>query len=213
MKRILMLVLVGLSLAGCELQLKHPSIFENPVCVPPCWENITPGITTRDELSQMLKQNPKAFDIRESVGYPWGPVISWCEGGSPCGPGYISAFASFDTKGIVQEINLDPGVILQLKDFLSLYGPPEKIAFSDPISGPGFVAVDVLYPDLGLAIEFYLENQGSYGKPAVDFREDLHAIRIFYTVPGLDYYYSHNIMVRSIDQLQQFEWKGYTHYP
>jgi hypothetical protein len=185
-------------------------MLHKPVCLAPCWENITPGITTRTELSQNLKQNPNIFDVVSSVGDPWGPVISWCEGGSPCGPGYISVFSAFNADGIVQEINISPGNSLYLKDFVPLYGTPDKVAFSDTISDPGSVGVALLYPKLGLVLEFYSKNQGTFSKPVVNFQEDLPIFRIIFTIPGLEYYYSKNIIAKT---LQQFEWKGYTRYP
>jgi hypothetical protein len=181
-----------------------------PVCLAPCWNAITPGKTTRDELSQMLKQDPNAYDITASVGEPWGPVVSWCVGGSPCGPGDISVLSSFDSQGIVQEVYLRPGAPLYLKDFVRLYGLPEKVAFSDTLSAPGNILVGLLYPKAGMVLEFLAENQGTNTSPAVDFREDLEAASIIYSLPGLGYYYSTNIVAKTLDQ---YAWKGYTHYP
>jgi hypothetical protein len=185
-------------------------MLKRPVCLAPCWENITPGVTTRAELSGILEQNHRYFDIVSSTGDPWGPVISWCEGGSPCGPGLLSAFSSFDSGGIVQEINLEPGIALQLKDVIPLYGAPDKVAFSDTISDPGNVGVALLYPKNGLVLEFYAKNQGSIARPVVNFQPDLAIFRIIFTIPGLDYYYSKNIIAKT---LEQFAWKGYSIYP
>jgi hypothetical protein len=56
MRKILISVLIGLLLIGCEVQTKHPNIFENLVCEPPCWENITPGITTKAEALAILSK-------------------------------------------------------------------------------------------------------------------------------------------------------------
>ncbi len=181
-----------------------------PVCTAPCWNNITPGKTTQDELSQILKQDSNAFDITASVGDPWGPVISWCVGGSPCGRDDLSVLSSFDSQGILQELYLRPGSPLYLKDFMPLYGPPEKVLFSDMLSAPGNILIGVLYPKSGLVLEFLSVNQGTFANPAVDFREDLEISNIIYTLPGLGYYYSTNIIAKTLDQ---FDWKGFTRYP
>jgi len=185
-------------------------LVQKPVCLAPCWDHITPGRTTRDELAQMLKQDPNVFDIAESVGDPWGPVLSWCVGGSPCGPGDMSVFSAFDSHGIVQEINLRSGTPLYLKDFIPLYGPPEKVAFSDTLSAPGNIVVGLLYPGAGLVLEFLSVNQGTIDRPMVEMSEDLEVSSIIYTLPDLDYYYSRNIVAR---KLEQFDWKGYEKYP
>jgi hypothetical protein len=186
------------------------TLFKAPVCTAPCWNNITPGKTSREELSQILKQDSNTFDITASVGDPWGPVLSWCEGGSPCRQGDLSVLSAFDSQGIVQELYLRPGSPLYLKDFIPLYGSPEKLVFSDTLSAPGYILVGLLYPKLGLVLEFLSENRGSTSDPAVDFQEDLEVNNIIYTLPGLEYYYSTNIVSKRLDQ---FEWKGYTRYP
>jgi len=186
------------------------NMLEKPACLAPCWNNITPGETTRDELSQMLKGDPTAFDITASVGDPWGPVLSWCVGGAPCGPGDMAALSSFDGQGIVQEVYLRPGATLHLKDFIAFYGDPEKVAFSDTLSDPGNIVVGLLYPRSGLVLEFLAVNQGTITSPAVDFREDLEAVNVIYSIPGLEYYYSTNIVAKTLDE---FAWKGYARYP
>ncbi len=186
------------------------NIVNTPVCTAPCWNNITPGKTSREELSQILKQDSNVFDVTASVGDPWGPVLSWCVGESPCGQGDLSVLSAFDNQGIVQEIYLRPGSPLYLKDFTSLYGPPEKVVFSDTLSAPGNVLVGLLYPKSGLVLEFLSGNQGTFTDPAVNFGEDLEVSDIIYSIPGLEYYYSTNIVTKALDQ---FEWKGYTRYP
>jgi hypothetical protein len=183
---------------------------DKPVCLAPCWDAITPGKTSLDELSQTLKQDPNAFDVMTSVGDPWGRTLSWCVGGSPCGPGNLSVLSAFDNRGIAQEVYLRPGIPLYLKDFIPLYGLPEKVAFSDTLSAPGYILVGLLYPKSGLVLEFLAENQGAFESPAVDFREDSEIVNIIYTVPGLDYYFSINVVAKKVEQ---FEWKGYVNYP
>jgi hypothetical protein len=113
--------------------------------------------------------------------------------------------------GVVQEIHLVLGITLYLKDFIPTYGSPEKVVFPEPPSpDAGVVIFHVLYPDAGLVLVFMTDNQGTFANPAIELRKDLEVDRVIYTVPGLDYYFSHDIQVRFLDQ---FEWKGYTHYP
>jgi hypothetical protein len=185
-------------------------MLDKPVCLAPCWDGITPGKTTQDELSQLLKQDPGTFDVTAGVGDPWGRTLSWCVGGSPCGPGKLSVLSAFDDRGIVQEVYLRPGIPLYIKDFVPLYGPPEKVAFSDTLSAPGNILVGLLYPNSGLVLEFLVENLGTFESPAVDFREDLEAVNIIYTLPVLDYYFSINVVAKKVEQ---FEWKGFVNYP
>jgi hypothetical protein len=210
-KFILIVLSLGMLAVACTPRPAWVDRMVNkPVCLAPCWNSITPGKTNRDELSQMLKGDPTVFDIAESVGDPWGPVVSWCVGRAPCGQGDISAFSAFDEQGIVQEIYLRPGAALSLKDFVPLYGYPEKVAFADTLSAPGSILVGLLYPSSGLVLEFLAQNLGTAANPGVDLRAELEAGNIIYSVPGLEYYYSRNIVAKKLDQ---FAWKGYRRYP
>lgn len=57
MKNISPLILIGFLLAGCQpLFPKHLDIFENPTCEPPCWMNITPGVTLKRDALVILSK-------------------------------------------------------------------------------------------------------------------------------------------------------------
>jgi hypothetical protein len=84
------------------------------------------------------------------------------------------------------------------------------VAFSDTLSAPGNIVVGLLYTKPGLVLEFLVANQGSVTSPAVDYRENLEVSGIIFSVPGLGYYFSTNIVAKTLDQ---FDWKGYTRYP
>jgi len=56
MKIVLGLILTSLLISGCIHQNTRANIFENPVCTPPCWENITPGITKKTEALTILSK-------------------------------------------------------------------------------------------------------------------------------------------------------------
>jgi hypothetical protein len=50
--------LVVLICGGCQTQLIHPTILESPICEPPCWENITPDLTTKIDVIKILTSLP-----------------------------------------------------------------------------------------------------------------------------------------------------------
>jgi hypothetical protein len=52
MRKFLLLFFLGFFLAGCVPN--YPTLFENPVCKPPCWQNITLGITTKQDALAIL---------------------------------------------------------------------------------------------------------------------------------------------------------------
>src|SRR5690349_13314953 len=56
MKITKLLILTGLLIAGCSHLSKNRTVFNNPVCQPPCWQNITPGVTTKDDALVILSK-------------------------------------------------------------------------------------------------------------------------------------------------------------
>lgn len=44
-----------LLVAGCQGRVPSPSVLDDPVCAPPCWQNITPGTTSRQEFLETVK--------------------------------------------------------------------------------------------------------------------------------------------------------------
>jgi hypothetical protein len=71
MNKIITLFLIGLTLVGCEKSSRHQNIFESPICEPPCWENITPGATTKSEALAILSEvdaiNQPIFDLKNTA--------------------------------------------------------------------------------------------------------------------------------------------------
>jgi hypothetical protein len=43
-------------LMGCVVAPEQPNLFDNPVCAPPCWENVIVGITTKKEALNILSK-------------------------------------------------------------------------------------------------------------------------------------------------------------
>ena len=71
LRLLLFLILTGLCLFGCNLT-SPASFLTDLVCSPPCWFNITPGVTTQDEALEILRNLP--FIDKDSVstkGFYW----------------------------------------------------------------------------------------------------------------------------------------------
>jgi hypothetical protein len=68
---LLFLILTGLCLFGCNLT-RRVSFLTDLVCSPPCWFNITPGVTTQDEALEILRNLP--FIDKDNIstkGFEW----------------------------------------------------------------------------------------------------------------------------------------------
>jgi hypothetical protein len=69
-----LVLLIGLVLVGWKIFQASSNSFENPVCQPPCWENIHPGITTKEEAFRILSeldidQEPTDFEADSSISF------------------------------------------------------------------------------------------------------------------------------------------------
>lgn len=65
------IVLAGVLLFGCSLGGSH-SFFFDSVCQPPCWQNIYPGVTTKEEALVILRGLPNIDQQRISTkGFSW----------------------------------------------------------------------------------------------------------------------------------------------
>ncbi|MDL1943779.1 hypothetical protein FBQ99_15710 [Chloroflexi bacterium CFX2] len=74
MKRYWILIFV-LILLGCQ-PIKRGTLLDNLKCVIPCWENITPGATTKSVLSDLLLSSPI---VVHSTIKSWVPVRTYDE--------------------------------------------------------------------------------------------------------------------------------------
>jgi hypothetical protein len=214
-KRQLYLLLLIVLLVSCSRQQNsrpawYIGMLKKPICLAPCWNNFTPGVTTRNQLEQMLAQDPAVSEINATEGIPWGPVLMWKFGIVSLEYKYLSIMATFDGNGIVQELNIREGYPLYLDDFISIYGFPEKVVFADTVSSPGYIGVDMLYPGTGLVIHFSLENTGTTENKVINFEKNSDIGWILFTKPGLEYYFANEIMA---NPLMKYDWKGYTTYP
>ena len=57
--------------------------FANASCQPPCWHNITPGVTTIDEAISILEKSPEIkITSKSEFGLSWDFVQNEDEGGT-----------------------------------------------------------------------------------------------------------------------------------
>jgi hypothetical protein len=185
-------------------------MLEKPTCLAPCWNNITPGVTTRNQLLQMLKKDPSVSGIKADVGVPWGPILVWQVGKGISDPNFNNILVPFDSNGIVQEIRMGGDNNLYLKDFIPVYGFPEAVVFADTATDTPYVEVDLLFPKIGLVLGFFIKYSGSFTHPIIKFTKDLDVWHILFTKPGLEYYYENDVYIKP---LVEYPWKGYSQYP
>lgn len=217
MKRIIrLLVFFGLSaILGVSCQSTNtpiPSVtpesainwwtswLDRPVCKPPCWQNITPGVTTRDEAVSILENTP---DITITYNGEYG--VSWdfkakTEGGD----------MRLSEEGTVSSIWL--GSVsdrkLLLKTVIASYANPEYVKPYD--CREGMCITVLVYPDFGMLLDVFIKNEGTISNPQIEIFPDTIIDRVYFIERGIENF-------QKIPDFQDYDllmkWKGYGEYP
>lgn len=174
---------------------------KDPVCLPPCWENVNPGKTSLPDARATLPRIPGTRII--SAG---GDLTEFELGENASGN-----FRA-DTNGTVQMIDIHFGRDRQLSigEVISKYGYPSEASFS--FSTPQEPMFNLLYPQLGMVINTYpIENPPGFpGNPQFDIGPDEKVVGIQFVSTGLKYYLSLNR--EHLGPAKILNWKGYGHY-
>ncbi|HUI87222.1 MAG TPA: hypothetical protein VLX61_00730 [Anaerolineales bacterium] len=124
-KTMILMALVALFLIGCGVLSSQTNIFEHPSCSPPCWEGITPGLTTKEEALNVLSKlnmidqpivDPNQAFINFDDAFPftfYHDINRW---------GFIYIF-----DGKVSTIAFDNKLNLNLQQAVELFGNPKII--------------------------------------------------------------------------------------
>ena len=157
MNKKFIIFLIGLVVAGCGTSMEHPNIFKNLVCKPPCWENITPGITTKKDalirLSKIDTVDQPVIELNQSDLAGFDDEVQFTlykDNNSSAGWVY---FLDNRASLIAFQANLD----ITLEQAIELFGVPQSIlafhsnlmwvTFVDPQKGIAFGYSSAGHPD------------------------------------------------------------------
>jgi hypothetical protein len=187
--------------------LTHPS------CQPPCWEGITPGVSTITDTLQIVRSMPGIKDLNGPLQYPnsnaqevkWHFIDTLNEGGR----------AISDNEGhFLKSIALGFNKSLTLADVLPVYGPPSKLVFSDCRGDPigSVCTIQLIYLSSGMLLNLYLpathERENTF---TAKITPDTEVHTIWFFPPGLEGYNSS--FFPPIDQPDRLmNWNGYSTY-
>lgn len=208
------LLIVAMSV-GCRASAPvDTSLLTGEPCEPPCWQGLTPGVSTEEEVNEFvwtseLVDRTTLFrgDITRGTGEVVGVTVQW--------------WSRADTAGVPRQFGNDFGIeggVLQdmmiwldcevtLEDLLSRYGPPHK--WSTSWVAPDVPDVDVVlyYPNHGFTASLTLPADDVWLRP--DSNVDL--VRYYPVVPledflqlgpELGYFYAY-------EEESLREWQGY----
>jgi hypothetical protein len=160
MKKLLFLILMGLFLAGCEAPLQYPNLFKNPVCKPPCWENITPGVTTKanalatlskiDAVDQpIIDTNQPFLQFDDEIDFHIFKDLS--------SQGFMDIL-----KDRVSMIGFGPKLDIRLLDAIRLFGPPQSVLV---VHAGEIYAVTLINPHGGFVYGYNFNDRATEIKP------------------------------------------------
>lgn len=137
------------------LNPKAPSIILDKSCSPPCWGNITPGVTTRVEVKSILPEIPwvKKNTIKDYPTQDQDDSVHW-DGSSKAGDYFGRVYFTKDVVSVI-EISTDDGA-LNFADVIAKFGEPENIFVVTSQAERTVVAVFALYPTKGYVfLDYY----------------------------------------------------------
>jgi hypothetical protein len=178
------------------------SWLSRPVCSPPCWQNITPGITTFDEAAATLQQTPGiTITFKSKIGLDW--EFSKDEGG----------VLHADQAGTVQFFWLASvsDNKLSVKSIVAVYDEPDYVKPYDCGGEVTMCSIALIYPDLGMCIHIYKENKGGDAESPhfeVSATDDIN--RVYFFESGLENF--PNLYTLRENEVP-LHWKGFGEYP
>ena len=186
---------------------------EDPVCQPPCFMEIIPGVTTITETLQILSARP-------DVQITSGPLVdidgttkelSW-DFTTPTQ--YDGARMITDEEGkTISIIDMGPGLhqSLTVADVITHYGPPESVYHAD-CRGRECV-VHLVYLSSGMVLETFLPAKVDKNyKHSVDISAETLVGEIWFFPPGEDGYRGAFGFWADYLSESQLQWEGYTTY-
>ena len=102
-----------------ELAIEYEDLLSSGDCSAPCFWNITPGITSKDDAIEILSQKGDLEKCEK-----WNKVPNGANEGIGCN----NLGITFNENGIVSSIVFDNFPSLNVSDLINKYGNPDKVA-------------------------------------------------------------------------------------
>jgi hypothetical protein len=176
MKKTFLLLLLEIFLVGCGSRPKQQSVFENPVCETPCWDNIRPGVTTKEDALTILS---KIDGINQSIvdhNEPVNEFDDWIDFRIHEGqPTYTSGgIYLLDNRVTLLHLGSEYGINLQRA--LTLFGAPQYILL---LHTGFFDLVTLINPQKGISYGYSLYGAQSLSSSSIEPNVEITSIDFF----------------------------------
>ncbi len=173
----------------------------NATCAPPCWENITPGQTTLQEATGIIKNLPGV----EIYG-TYRDKVDWGVHGLYSGSASVYGFGPVgDGSNTILNISIYFGddENISLQDVLRVFDSPSNVQVVDCMHS--LCTVNVIYPESGLLLR--LELVSTENTVVIDETSELVGLDFF--TPGMDNY---QMVFYPFRDFAIRKWEGYGTY-
>jgi len=158
MKRRLILILIGFILVGCVFSPEQTNIFENPACLPPCWENITPGVTKKADALAILSKN---HAIDQPIKDPNQALIGFDDAF------HFTFYKDINRLGFiyivgdrVSMIKFENKLHITLQKAFELFGVPQSVIVVEHVGE--FDTITWLNPENGIVFSYLFHLNNSF---------------------------------------------------
>lgn len=175
---------------------------DQPICKPPCWQHITPGVTTRNEALVILENMPEV-----EITYNEKNGLAWYFGTKDEGGSIVISEAGLVLSIRLASINEDQ----QLENVVAVYAFPTYVQPYDCRNG--MCETTLIYPALGMLLAVIVENANEDNlDPQIKILPETIVYRVHFTERGIR---NTQNLLRSENSLLilDMEWKGYGDYP
>lgn len=137
-----------------------------PPCGLPCWNNITPGVTNRDEAVKILKET--AYIDKGSIKESGTNEFGGCRWNWRVSGRRISPTLRWQ-DGVVREISLGLTFNLSIDDILKEFEAPEAVSVIEGGTPENWYwVIDMFYPHFGIQVKVYTPNFSSVIEPSTE---------------------------------------------
>lgn len=125
-------------LAACQGQpsptpaVKDDSLITKIPCAPPCWQGLTPGESTFEEVSDFIQLSPLINGNASEPKYvsTGGSYQAWrWAGESP--DSSLANFFDYTSEGVLERIVLRPNIDIMVKDSIQAHGLPTLVTINE----------------------------------------------------------------------------------
>lgn len=198
------------------------SLLTDDPCAAPCWQNITPGVTTEQEARRLLKDSP--FVRKDSLDYA---IANWKTGGDYDwfvwhGRNKKYRNALYLREGKVELIRIHPDYTLTLGQIIDKFGPPERVYVGLGLGGNLLIAY-LDYPAQGLRFtaEWPVSDRterGMVSSGVALLTEEREVVDVAYFVPGPLEEVLQNPYLDAPAEVEEYlkraqEWEGFGRIP